>query len=73
MRPVSCNDLPGELKFCVNDEKKADCIKGWIGNRDDKFPSHGEAMAQLLSIAVSQNWQGKFETEMLVTLCAIVV
>lgn len=48
-------------------------LKGWIGKRDDHLPDHGTAMAHLLNVAASQNWQGDFETDMVNALCFLAV
>lgn len=47
--------------------------QGWIGRREDIYPSHGEAIAHMLNVAVEQNWQDTFASDMINTLCMIAV
>ncbi|KAK1149036.1 hypothetical protein N8T08_007713 [Aspergillus melleus] len=47
--------------------------QSWLGKQEDNYVSHGEAMAHLLSMAVTQNWQGGFIKEMLLTFSVPVI
>ncbi|KAI9041470.1 Zn(II)2Cys6 transcription factor domain-containing protein [Aspergillus affinis] len=47
--------------------------QSWLGKQDDNYVSHGEAMAHLLSMAVTQDWQGGFLKEMLLTFSVPVI
>jgi hypothetical protein len=47
--------------------------KGWIGEKNDHFVGHGEALGYLVNAATTQNWKGGFETALLETLCPLVV
>jgi hypothetical protein len=47
--------------------------QGWIGQRDDYALGHGEVLAHLLSTVSSQNLEGQFESELMLTLCVPVV
>ncbi|KAH6718417.1 hypothetical protein BKA61DRAFT_545555 [Leptodontidium sp. MPI-SDFR-AT-0119] len=46
--------------------------QGWIGEKDD-CTSHGEAFAYLLSTVKPEEFQAKFEDELLMTLCVPVI
>ncbi|KAA8642880.1 uncharacterized protein ATNIH1004_009639 [Aspergillus tanneri] len=47
--------------------------QSWLCRNDDKCVNHGEPMAQLLHMAVMQNWQGSFTNEMLLTFSIIAI
>ncbi|PLB52103.1 hypothetical protein P170DRAFT_377587 [Aspergillus steynii IBT 23096] len=73
------------LRFALQDPKKtrtAETLCGiylimicqsWLGKQDDNYVSHGEAMAHLLSMAVTQDWKGGFIKEMLLTFSVPVI
>ncbi|KAF2494366.1 hypothetical protein BU16DRAFT_589174 [Lophium mytilinum] len=73
------------LRICLNTHDKSQTpntlcaiylimiCQGWIGQRDDQFMGHGEAVTHLLNEAALEDWHGAFEKEMLLSLCVVLI
>ncbi|KAF2802325.1 uncharacterized protein BDZ99DRAFT_455114 [Mytilinidion resinicola] len=73
------------LRICLNEHDKSQTpntlcaiylimiCQGWIGQRDDQFMGHGEAVTHLLNEAAFEDWRGTFEKEMLLALCVVLI